>query len=141
MKQDDLKARLRERAEELPAEIAERENEAESHCGSYGTSTAEDYLDDPDRLLLTEAATAITDLEAQVQSLTAELSEERAMWAIVDVERQALVGELGEALGMILDLEIVPINSPQSAARNGKELVRAHAIARATLAKLEKARG
>ena len=50
-----------------------------------------------------QAAVAIADLEAQVQSLTGALAEEAAMWASVDAERQALVGELGEALAECAD--------------------------------------
>lgn len=57
--------KLRSRASEIPGEIAERENEATSHCGPYGTDTAEDFMDDEDVLLMHDAADALERLTAQ----------------------------------------------------------------------------
>jgi hypothetical protein len=77
----ELVDRLRKRAGEIPAEIAERENEAAGHCGPYGTDTADDYKDDPDCVLMLEAADA---LEASPNSRT------EAMTRIADkITRQA----------------------------------------------------
>lgn len=59
---EELIIQLRERANELPGVIADRENEAESHCGPYGDYTAEDFMDDPDVLLMHDAADAIKKL-------------------------------------------------------------------------------
>lgn len=55
----ELIEQARARANALPKEIADRENEADSHCGSYGTATAEDFMDDPDALLLHDLADAL----------------------------------------------------------------------------------
>ncbi len=63
-----LAERLTKRANELPQEIAERENEAAGVCGPYGTETAADYMDDSDRLLMLDAATAIRPHAQQVKS-------------------------------------------------------------------------
>ena len=79
-----LVERLRQWADEMPGEIAERENEASSHCGSYGTETAADYADEPDVLLLNEAA-------AEIERLTA---------ALAGAQQQC--EDLFEALGTIL---------------------------------------
>ena len=65
----DLIARLRERATAIPGEIAERENEASSHCGPYGTDTAEDYMDDEDVLLMHDAADQLSALRERVEAL------------------------------------------------------------------------
>lgn len=58
----DLVARLRKRASAIPGEIADRENEAQSHCGAYGTDTAEDYMDDEYVLLMHDAADRLASL-------------------------------------------------------------------------------
>ena len=55
----DLIQRLRDRANALPAELSERENVDSSHCGPYGSSTPEEFMDDPDVLLLHDAADAL----------------------------------------------------------------------------------
>ena len=73
----DIVERLTARADELPAEIAEDENEKSSHCGPYGSDTADDYMDDPDRLLLLEAAAEIARLRSQVER------KERALQTLV----------------------------------------------------------
>jgi len=65
----DVVEKLKQRAEEIPQEVADRENEASSHCGPYGTETAADYMDDYDRLLMLEAATELTALRARVAQL------------------------------------------------------------------------
>ncbi|KAE8240392.1 hypothetical protein A4X03_0g8537 [Tilletia caries] len=53
----------------MSGEIAERDNEAESHCGAYGTYTAEDYLDDEDVLLMHDAADELAALGRRVEAL------------------------------------------------------------------------
>ena len=48
---------------------------------------------------------------------------------------------LREALAKVLALEIYPISHESAGAQNGKQLIRAHAIARAALAQREGGQG
>ena len=99
----DVVEKLKQRAEEIPQEVADRENEASSHCGPYGTETAADYMDDYDRLLMLEAATELTALRARVAQLEGALrrielnAHTTGRIAIRDEARQALGGSDGRS--------------------------------------------
>ena len=59
----------RARAAEIPQEVADRENEADSHCGPYGNRTAADCADDYDCGLITRLADRISSFHIQLTAL------------------------------------------------------------------------
>jgi hypothetical protein len=74
-----LTRQLRERAQEIPQEIADRENSCCACIGNYGHETWDDYSDDPDRQKMLEAADVITDLHARLAKAKARAEAAEAL--------------------------------------------------------------
>jgi uncharacterized coiled-coil protein SlyX len=71
---DALIEKLKSRADEIPQEVADRENSCSACCGSYGRETWDDYADHEDRLLMLECTTSIDALTAERDALRSQLA-------------------------------------------------------------------